>query len=965
MPADDSGCEGASGEQAAMSVKLPIKRKQRPSAAADANLAFSAVAQYALAILLPLLLLIWGALFFVIRVQDEAVVQRLQDAGVVELHAIENVWRHELNGIIEDLRILVGHEELMTWLRRGDEGSLAKLRLAWSYFTASKRIYDQVRFLDVQGMERVRINYDGKEVRAESSETLQSKAHRYYFKEGIQLDQGEIYASPLDLNVENNHIEMPVKPMLRVASPVFFEGERRGLLILNFLAKDLLQQHTVHIGQSKGRLLMLNADGYYLRGLDASHEWGFMYPGTERAVRFQDRFPAVWQRMQQSDAGAFEARGDIFAFQRLAFPADDNDGLNLPSVREWTLLVRFSKEEIKQTRAVPHAIAYAVGTGVSLLLAVFSLLYARLSLIRQENLKSANNLGARLQAVMETAPDAILTFDANGRVESFNSATLRMFACSEAAFSRVRLEALLPDGYAELKGLMRKNFTRDDGTPLNIRREYTAQRFNQESFPLELTMTETHVQSQRLFIVIARDITDRRVAEEQFHRRVLYDDLTNLPNRVLLRTELATMISLSQRRNKYSAVLFMDLDNFKNINDSMGHMAGDTLLCRVAERLNRTLRKEDIVSRLGGDEFVVVLPLLAGDANQACAVARDVAEKIRQALNQPVVLDGHEYVTTTSIGIVLFPAEGMDADELLKQADTAMYRAKAAGRNTIRFFHPSMQAEVNDRLRVGKELRMAVEQGQLELYLQPQIDAQYECIVGAEALIRWHHPSRGLLAPSAFIPHAEELGLISEIGEWTLREGFRILKRMLKDLPCQGLECLAINISPRHFRSADFLSRLKALMGEFRVPVHRIELEITENLLLDDLEEAVDKMSAAKEMGIRFAIDDFGTGFSSLAYLKRLPVGRLKIDRSFIIGVDGDPHNAAIVETVLAMARIQQLAVTAEGVERAEERQWLMDRGCNHIQGYYYSHPLPIDDFVKFCQAFTADQTERQGRGTQ
>ncbi|MCU7904413.1 MAG: EAL domain-containing protein [Candidatus Thiodiazotropha sp. (ex Epidulcina cf. delphinae)] len=944
-----------------MRFKALVKRIIKSSAATGAkNTALRSIVGNALVILLPVLSLIWGVLLFVIRVQDEAVVHRLQDASVVELQAIENAWRYELNGIIEDLRILADHEDLMTWLRRGDEDSLGMLQTAWSYFTASKRIYDQVRFIDTQGMERVRINYDVSGARVESAETLQSKAHRYYVKEGIQLDRGEIYVSPLDLNVENNRIEEPIKPMLRLASPVFFEGERRGLLILNFLAQDLLRYHSAHIGQSGGSVLVLNAEGYYLQGSETSHEWGFMYPGTARAVRFQDRFPAVWRQMLKSDVGAFERQGDLFAFQRLVFPAGDNDGVKAPSAREWILLIQILKEEIIRAGSVPHAIVYTVGAGISLLLAVFSLLYARLSLIRRENLESANNLGARLQAVMDTAPDAILTFDTSGGVESFNSATLRMFVCSEEAFSQSRLETLLPDGHDELKILMKKSFSRVDGVPLSIRREYTAQRFNKESFPLELNMTKAHIDSQRLFIVIARDITDRRVAEEQFHRRVLYDDLTNLPNRVLLRTELETMISLSQRRNKHSALLFMDLDNFKNINDSMGHMAGDILLCRVAERLNRTLRKEDIVSRLGGDEFVVVLPMFAGDANQASATARDVAEKIRQALNQPVLLDGHEYVTTASIGIVLFPAEGMDADELLKQADTAMYRAKAAGRNTIRFFHPSMQAEVNDRLRIGKELRMAVGQGQLELYLQPQIDARYECIVGAEALIRWRHPTRGLLAPSAFIPYAEELGLISEIGEWTLREGFAILQQILKDPPCQGLECLAINISPRHFRSADFLSRLKALMGEFRIPVHRVELEITENLLLEDLEETVGKMNAAKKMGIRFAIDDFGTGFSSLAYLKRLPVGRLKIDRSFIVGVDVDPHNAAIVETILAMSRIQQLEVTAEGVERTKELEWLTDRGCNHIQGYYYSRPLKVDDFVRFCLDFTAEKISLQ-----
>ena len=608
-------------------------------------------------------------------------------------------------------------------------------------------------------------------------------------------------------------------------------------------------------------------------------------------------------------------------------------------------------------------LVYFLGGLSGLLLLFYAWLHNRAVRFRRECRQRAADLQSRLQAVMNTTPDGVLIFDHQGKIESCNATCLRIFAADEAAFRQGNLSDLIPSGYGELQSLMSKALSEPEKPPLNIRREFVARRFDRQAFPLELMLTETGISSQRLFVAVARDITERKAAQEQMHRKVLYDDLTNLPNRVLLRNELETMISLSQRRNMFSAALFMDLDNFKNINDSMGHMAGDTLLCRVAERLLQTLRNEDIVARLGGDEFVVVLPMLSADSNQASVTARDVAEKVRQALNQALVLDGHEYVITPSIGIVLFPAQGMDADEVLKQADTAMYRAKAAGRNTIRFFHPSMQAEVNDRLRVGKELRLAIEQGQLELYLQPQVDAMFECVVGAEALIRWNHPVRGLLGPSAFIPHAEELGYIHEIGEWTLREGFRILQRLLNDLPCLGLESLAINVSPRHFRSPDFLSRLKALMREYQVPLQRIEFEITENLLLEDMEEAVGKMAAIKEMGVRFAIDDFGTGFSSLAYLKRLPVGRLKIDRSFVLGVDGDAHNAAIVETILAMVRIMQLTVTAEGVERPEELAWLKKRGCSHIQGYYYSRPLPVEDFVHFCEDFSAGIIERPESG--
>lgn len=913
---------------------------------------------------LPALLILWLGVMVALWFEQGAVETRLGNEGAKQLVDVEGDWLSQLNESVKDLQVLTGHQALQNWLRDGDVKTSSDLKNAMFYFLASKRIYDQVRLIDAEGMERVLINHDEEHTTIVSKEALRSVSHRSYFSESMRMTGEGVFLSPLSLSHENNSLKTPNKSTVHIAAPFFFNEKKGGVVVISFSVESLLSGYGGKKVRDTGGLKILNNKGNFVYGADINQEWGFVYSDTNKVKQFKDYYPTTWSSINQSTTGVVYENGLGHAFRRIQYSNKSLSGIEYGGEQELVFLRVIPQEAVTRDVESLRQATLIIGLAVSVLLLLFLLFYVRLLQSHQRYQHEVVGLKTRLKAVMDTTSDAILSFDSDGMVSSYNMATLRMFACDARTFSHSRLQDLIPDGESELSQLLQKQLSTPDGSMLNLRREFNARRFNDEWFPLELSLTETVVNGGRQLIAIARDISDRKASEEKIHRKVLFDDLTNLPNRILLRTKLESLITLSLRRKTFGALLFMDLDNFKNINDSMGHLTGDVLLCRVAERLTNSLRSEDVVSRLGGDEFVVVLPMLDEDQNQASVTARDVAEKLRQALNQPVLLDGHEYVITPSIGVVLLPSEGTNADDLLRQADTAMYRAKSSGRNTIRFFHPSMQAEVNDRLRVGKELRQAIERGELELYLQPQVDVEFECVVGAEALIRWNHPVRGLLAPSEFISHAEELGLIGEIGEWTLREGFSILQRLLEERPCPGLESLAINVSPRHFRSPLFLSRLKILMQEFNMPAHRIELEITENLLLEDVEEAVIKMNAVKALGVRFAIDDFGTGFSSLAYLKRLPVGRLKIDRSFITDVNTDTHNAAIVETILAMAKIQQLAVTAEGVELPEEKAWLMDRGCNHIQGYLYSRPLTVNDFVRFCMDFSDKTSLRVEAGT-
>ena len=431
------------------------------------------------------------------------------------------------------------------------------------------------------------------------------------------------------------------------------------------------------------------------------------------------------------------------------------------------------------------------------------------------------------------------------------------------------------------------------------------------------------------------DVTDAKHAEAEIERLAYHDALTELPNRVLFLDRLAQALAAARRNRRYGAVLFVDLDQFKRINDVHGHATGDAVLREVARRLAYTLRQEDTVARLGGDEFVILLPDLAANPEDAGALVMAVAEKIRSTLDNPVSIGGQEYLATASIGITLFPKKAESVDDLMREADTAMYRAKERGRNALAYFEPAMQEAGAERYALEHELREALRDRSFELHLQSQVDAGGR-VIGAEALVRWRHPRRGLVMPSSFIPLAEESGLIVPLGEWVLREACTLIARL--DAEGRGLR-IAVNVSPRQFHQADFVQRVREILAATGADPTYLTLEITENQLVEHASESVARMTELAALGLRFAIDDFGTGYSSLAYLKRLPLSELKIDKSFVQDIPHDPNDVALVETILSMARHLHFEVVAEGVENEAQFAFLRQQGCERFQGYYFQRP--------------------------
>ncbi len=549
-----------------------------------------------------------------------------------------------------------------------------------------------------------------------------------------------------------------------------------------------------------------------------------------------------------------------------------------------------------------------------------------------------------MQVIVDHMLDGIITIDGSGILQSFNPAAEAIFGYDSAEVLGKNVKILMPEPHRSHHDLYIQNHMgKELGGIIGKDRELEGLHKDGHLFPIEVGIAEIQQDGQQLFIGMVRDITERKKAEDEVRQLAFYDALTHLPNRRLLLDRLQQTLANADRHHHHSALLFLDLDNFKNLNDSAGHDRGDLLLKQVAERLNLGVRKGDSVARLGGDEFVLMLEDLAVDPHDAANQAEVVAEKLLDELSRSFDLGGLEYYGSSSIGITLFNDQRHSREDLLKQADMAMYKAKACGRNGIRFFDPQMQVAVTTRAALEQDLHEAIRQQQFCLHYQPQVD-QHGHIFGAEVLLRWQHPTRGMVSPADFIPLTEETGLIVPIGEWALQQACQALADWGRH-PTTANLTLAVNISVVQFRRGDLVEHLLRTLEQTGANPKNLKLEITESLLANNLDEVIDKMSPLRQLGISFSIDDFGTGYSSLFYLKQLPINQLKIDQSFVREILHNSNDQAIAEAIITMAKAMQLDVIAEGVETYAQREKLLQMGCHCYQGYLFSRPLPLNDF--------------------
>ncbi len=549
----------------------------------------------------------------------------------------------------------------------------------------------------------------------------------------------------------------------------------------------------------------------------------------------------------------------------------------------------------------------------------------------------------RLHGIVHMAREAIIALDRDLNIVLFNPAAQSIFGCSAEQAMGVCIDHFIPDRLHQggPDGLAQ------DGplTPTpGAAREVLGRRASGEEFPLEASVARLTHAGQPLYSVILTDITMRQRDQKQLKFLANYDQLTSLPNRFLFGQRLERALVHAQRFNKGLAVLFIDLDRFKIINDTLGHATGDSVLNAVAARLMGNMREIDTVARLGGDEFAVLVEQLA-DVRQASVIA----QKLIRAFSESIVVNEREYHVSASIGISTYPSDGGDGATLLKNADIAMYRAKDRGKNNAQFYAAGMNAHTVQRLSLESGLRQALLRQEFLLHYQPKVDLASGRVTGMEALIRWMRPESGMVSPAEFIPLAEETGLIVPIGEWVLRAACEYTQAWLR----QGGQPLkvAVNLSARQFGQTSLVSDVARVLDETGLDPRALDLEITESMVMGNPEQAIQTLRRLKSMGMTLSIDDFGTGYSSLGYLKRFPIDNIKIDRAFIKDIPGNSDDATITRTIIAMGHNLRLKVVAEGVETQAQLDFLTEHGCDEMQGYFFSRPLAGPDFSALLRA--------------
>jgi diguanylate cyclase (GGDEF)-like protein/PAS domain S-box-containing protein len=750
-------------------------------------------------------------------------------------------------------------------------------------------------------------------------------ADREYFKQALAGQGGHQYAVGRTSNI----------PGLFYSYPVFEKGAFLGAVVVKrniTRFSQWVKQGNAFIADINGVVVLSANKGFEFHYLPNAPAANFA-PDKVRVLYKQNELEPLeispWGDAKFPDAWRIHS-GEVKLPVVLGVKNLQDDAISIYALRPLTELLRFDSEKF----GLFLLLAF---TGGMLIIAASAVaLYLRQSRLTEADL--------RVSATAFESQQGMLISDAENVILRVNKAftDITGYAAGDVIgqtphmLSSGRHDAAF---YAAMWRSIEKNGAWQG--------EIWNRRKNGEVYPewLSISAVKNASGSVSHFVAAIADITHRKAAEEEIKHLAFFDPLTQLPNRRLLMDRLHQSQALSSRSGRNGALIFIDLDNFKDLNDTLGHDKGDQLLQQAAKRFSDCVRDGDTVARLGGDEFVVMLEGLNENYQEAATQAKFVGQKILSVLNQPYKLAEIEYQSSSSIGITLFGNAVVSVDDLLKQADLAMYQAKAAGRNTLRFFDPDMQAVVMARASLESDLRIGVMSNQFLLYYQPQVDGNGH-ITGAEALIRWQHPRRGMVSPAEFIPAAEESGLILPLGNWVLETACAQLAEWATRPETAHLT-LAVNISARQFHQPSFVDHVLVLLEGTGADPQKLKLELTESMLLNDVEDIITKMLALRSRGVVFSLDDFGTGYSSLSYLKRLPLDQLKIDQSFVRDMLSDPNDAAIACTIVTLGQSLGLTVIAEGVETVEQQVFLAEHGCLACQGYLFGRPLPLLAFEK------------------
>lgn len=1043
-----------------------------------------------LALFLPIAALICVSLFFVQRTElDRLHTKHAQDAHEVVSVSGESITR-TLKWITRDLRYLSDDTGMQQLLDEYNPKNLNNLAADWVSFSNTKQVYDKIRWIDENGMERLRINFFRPKPIVVPINELQDKRRRYFFADTFKLNAGEIFVSPFDLNVERGAIEVPYKPTIRMGMPVFnSQGKKRGILLINYLAADLLTNFSSSFQAKKQAGWLLNQEGYWLKGSSAADEFGFMF--KQDHLTLAKRHPKAWQQIIKSEAGQFNTAEGLWTFNTVhPLLESQKSSAECADITSKTCNQSSLKYAWKAVYLLPAAeynagmLAFNLKLGGSaiLLLGLFfagSWRVVRAQLVEKnvrENLEqivevrthdltqvnqSLTESEARTRTLFHTIPDLIWLKDKEGiylacnpafeqlfnakqseiigktaddfigadLTQSFHSNDLEVIKANKpivieewltyvetgrrALFEVIKVPMQTTGGQLigvlgvgrditerkqaeerlQLAAMVYQNssqsimVTDDSGTIIAVnpgferitgysseevigknpsivssgrhdraffqamwhslntagrwQGEIWNRRKNGQIYPAWITINAIYNEDGSIdrYVELCSDFSKKKEAEQLLWQQTNFDPLTGMPNRHMFTEYLEQETKNSQQAQLPLALLFLDLDRFKDINDTLGHDMGDIMIKDVAQRLKSCVRESDIVAHLGGDDFTVILSSL-----ESVSTIEHIANAILKSISEPFQLGNEIAHITASIGVSIFPDDTSNVDDLLKNAEQAMYAAKKDGRNRCNYFTSSMQAAAQVRLHLINDLRNALSANQFKVVYQPIANLSSGEIHKAESLIRWQHPVRGLISPAEFIGIAEEIELIADLGNWVFHEAAHQSLRWRTSI--QPDFQISVNMSPLQFRNDgishitwfDFLRRLG-------IPGDGIVVEITEGLLMD-LDQGISaQLLAFRDAGIQVAIDDFGTGYSSLSYIKKFDIDYLKIDQSFVRNLTPDSSDLALCEAIIVMAHKLGIKVIAEGVENEIQRSLLEAAGCDFGQGMLFSKPLSASDF--------------------
>lgn len=895
--------------------------------------------------------LVLGAFYIIIINENNWQREKYKEESMLILRNINANLQNEFSTAASDLLQLSNTSELFS-VTDQDSPSIVKKYVLNTLveFMYHKPIYDQLRLLDLYGMEKFRINNSGGKPFIVTQNELQSKGDRYYVQEALKIAPHEIYISSIDLNMEKGKIEIPYKPVFRIATIIYDEAKQaQGLLILNVNFQKLIDIILSINMSTMPTPYLANGLGNWLIAPNDEQPWSFMFADPSNQVKIFSNL--LWESMQKTPSGTLNDSNSLISYkelnplkmlQPLVMDYDKSisetllKGINNTRLHLW-LIHAIPDSYIREKawgnilKALPY---FLIGIVILFVFTAYLIrLYRRLS--------ETNNELQIVETGFENSDDGMLITDekmtiikVNAKYEVITGYSAKELLgntpkiissgwTSESVYIEMK-EALIRESYWEGEIIDRQ---KDD----SIHHQW-----------LRIIALKDNNDITTHYLGIARDITERKKSQDRIQKLAFEDVLTGLPNRQLLLDRIEHAIAASKRHNHSLALIFIDLDDFKIINDSAGHMTGDKVLIAVAQRLQAVLRDTDTISRIGGDEFVILLE----EVEQT--LVSNTIERILETFAQSMTIGAEKYFLSASIGAALYPQDAQNTEELFRNADTAMYTAKNMGKNRYSFFVTQMNEAVTRQMLIIQQLQIAVKEGSFTLVYQPQISLSQNKVVGAEALIRWTDPKLGFVSPAEFIPISESSGLIVPITMWVLEQTCLAVKRIQNQHKIR----VAVNISSKHIKEKYFAQNVHNFISSFDVNPKQIELEITEGALIENVDDTVKKLEELKSYGYRIAIDDFGTGYSSLSYLKKFGFEKLKIDQEFIRSLPEDEEDVGITKSIIAIGKALGMKLIAEGAETEENVNFLREHGCDMIQGYYFSKPLSLDDFITFTSEF-------------